>query len=258
MMKTALLVIVAVVLGLSSEAGAVPMMSKLDDVVKASTEVVIASFVAPSSPMTASGYDLVVERALRGTTAPRSKLRVKAAYGGHAFFANGTRLVAFVDKTGTLMYAATVAVGTTLEDGVLRLAGFNDGNSHSVLPGVLTLEQLESLVAKGTAPAWTFRGAVLVDSPSGVTPSKIEVTAQAPSNRITGMPAMVGFAAPTVSVGAGLGTDAAIAWKRGANVFALYGEVRGKNADGSIAVVWKPIRVLTEAELRAYLVDPKR
>jgi hypothetical protein len=257
-----LLLIFTLLLGWSSEAGAVPTISKLDDVVKMSTDVVIASFVASPDPIKATNYDLVVERALRGAAVPKRTLRVKAAYGGHAFFPTGTRLVAFMDRTGTFHWAATLAAGTTLEDGVLRVVGFNDGNSHSVLPGILTLEQLEALIGKGTAPSWTFRGKVLVASPTGIVPSTIEITAEAPSNRVTGMPAMAGFSAAAVSVGGGSpGSDAGIVWKRSAtNVFALYAEIKGKNADGSIAVVWKPLRpaMPTEAELRTYLADPRR
>jgi hypothetical protein len=38
-------------------------------------------------------------------------------------------------------------------------------------------------------------------------------------------------------------------------VFVLVAEVKGRNADGSIAVIWKPLTLRMEAELRAYLAD---
>jgi hypothetical protein len=187
-------------------------------------------------------------------------IRVKASPEGHAYFPNGTRLVAFIDASGAWTASATLAAGPSLEDGVLRVAGFYDFNAHLVTPGVLTLDQLEAYVTKGTRPAWTFRGKILLATPSGLSPSTFEVTAQAPSNVVTGMPPVAGFPAPTVEVGAWQGTDVTVTWDRNlTRPLQLEGEAVGKNADGSIAVLYRTSYpgLLTEAELRRYVADPK-
>jgi hypothetical protein len=129
-----------------------------------------------------------------------------------------------------------------------------------VTPGVLTLDQLEAYVTTGTRPAWTFRGKILLAGPSGLSPSTFEVTARAPSNVVTGMPPVAGFAAPTVEVGAWQGTDVTVTWDRNlTRPLQLEGEAVGKNPDGSIAVLYRTSYpgLLTEAELRRYLADPK-
>jgi hypothetical protein len=79
------------------------MHSTLDSIVKSSPTIVIAKFVAPKAPAdAATSYELVVERALRGSV-PKGRLRVKPSPDGHAYFAAGTRVVAFVNGCGSFM-----------------------------------------------------------------------------------------------------------------------------------------------------------
>lgn len=236
-----------------------PMVTTLDSVVKGAKHVWIASFLAPPAGSNTLDYDLVVERVLRGSAAPKSTMRVKAA-NGHAYFKNGTRIVAFVDGSGSWTAYAKEFAGPSLEDGVLRVEGFYDFNAHLVTPGVMTLAQLEAFVVKGTPLAWTFRGKILLASPTGLAPSSIDVSAQAPSNVVTGMPAFSGFPSPTVHVGSWMGTDATVEWNRTlGRPLVLEASAIGKNPDGSIAVEWRTSypTLLTEAEFKKYLADPK-
>lgn len=242
-----------------SRVDAKPSSSTLADIDAAATTVAIVTFAGPTTP-NAPAYDLTVDRVIRGVGAPGSKLHVKAAPWGHAHMNPGDRVVAFVDASGTWLAFANNVVGPSLENGVLHLEGFDDFDAHLVTPGFVTLAQLEGLVARHVPLAWTFHGKLLLPTASGLAPSSIEISAQAPSNVVTGMPPTAGFPSPTVAVGTWPDTLVTVDWSRNlSRPLALRGVPVGKNADGSIEVTFRleyP-ELLSEADLRKYVADPK-
>src|SRR5262245_52471426 len=151
---------ITLLVGLAGAVEARPKLSQLDDIVQRSTTIVIARFAPPSDPGRATAYELVVERSLRGSV-PHGLLRVLPSLDGHADFTKETRLVAFIDGTNHWIAYGVAAAGPSLEDGVLRLSGFNDENAHLVTPGVVTLAPLEARIVRDTPLSWTFRGPVL-------------------------------------------------------------------------------------------------
>ncbi len=252
----------AVIFGLAAlsptAARAEPSLSTLSAIERGSTLVAIVRFAGPAIPR-ATGYDFVVERALRGSATPSATIHVNRSPDGHAYLSPGTRVVAFVDASGTWNAYASVLAGPSLEDGVLRLQGFDDFDAHLVTPGVMTLAQLEASV-RGAPVAWTFRGKVLLATPSGLAPSSIEVTARAPSNAVAGMPRIAGFPSPTVAVDSWGDPAVSITWNRDlGRPLVLEGTPVGKNADGSIAVEYRASYpgLLTEADFRRYLGDAR-
>lgn len=259
------LLLLPLALGLVNVAGertshAELMVTSWADLDAASKSVVIARLAKVVGPAAApTAYELTVERALRG--AATGTIVVRPSADGHAHFAVGTRLVAFVNGSSEWRAAASLesGTGTSLEDGVLRVEGFYDFDGHWISPGVMTLPMLESYL-KGTTPTWTFRGKVKVGGSTA--PSTIEVVATSAggTSTVTGMPPMAGFPAPAVHVGPWMGNAVEVDWQRDlGRPLALVGTATGKNADGSIAVEWRPSYpgTLTEADFRRYLADPK-
>lgn len=110
-------------------AGAKPRVSQLEDVLNESTTIVIATFPA-KKPDPSGRYTLLVERSLRGDAKPGA-LAVEA-WGGNPRSAAGARVVAFINQYGGWAAYASALAGQTLEDGVLRIEGFNDLNAHFV------------------------------------------------------------------------------------------------------------------------------
>jgi hypothetical protein len=238
------------------------MFAELATVVKDAKTIVIARYHRPPDPFTATAYELLVERPLRGGVRPGAILRVAPSPDGHAAFADGTRVVAFVDAKSQWIAAATAAPGTgaTLETSVLHIAGFFDENASLVSPSTVTLGQLVPFLTTGKPMTWTFTGPILVGTPHGFAPSALVVTAEVPSNRVAGIEAH-GFPKPGVVVGAGMGSDAAIVWQQElSRPLVLDGVATGIAADGSITVAWTPEYppLATEADLRAYVADPKK
>ena len=236
---------------------AITPLSGLDATSKTIVIARVTKAFGPAYP--ATGWELSVERTLRGAVAPATTVIVRPAASGHAHFPVGTRLVAFIDGSTSWVAAATVAAGPSLEDGVLRLDGFSDFDAHWITPGVMTLAMLESYL-KGTALSWTFRGKLELAGAAGPTASTIDITTTgaAASWSVSGLPALAGFPAPTVHPGPWMGNDLEIEWERGlSRPLTIVGEVAGKNPDGSIAMRYRldEPRALTEADFRKYAGD---
>jgi hypothetical protein len=201
-------------------------------------------------------YTLAVERALRGAV-KRGHLVVKRSPEGAAKLPVGSRTIAFVNARGEWVAAGTAFTGTRLEDGVIRLAGFNDTGEHRITQGVVTLAEIERAIVKGTPMAWTFRGPIRVASPKGVVSTSFQLVAWLPSGDVNGVPNLVDFGAPTIAVGTS--HDVEVTWNspRHDRPLAIAGDVIGLNPDGSIAVRFRLIQpeVMTEPELAKYLAD---
>jgi hypothetical protein len=232
----------------ASPARAVPMLVQLADVLKADT-IVIAKVHGSS----ASGVDLDVERALRGTAAGAFHATMPTS-GAASPWAVGTRLVAFVSH-GVWTTAAIAPVGT-LETSVLRFEALPVCcDATGISPAIATLAQIEAAV-RGSALAWTFRGNLEL----GGARSTIDIEALAPSNVVRGLPAMAGYAAPTVQVGYGAKGAVVITWNvstRRAAPLRIVGDATGKNADGSIAITYRVIEpsVMNERDFRRFVAD---
>ena len=237
----------------SSPARAIPMLFQLADILKSDT-IVIAKVHGGS----ASGADLDVERALRGTASGALHVRMPTA-GAAVPYPIGTRLVAFV--SGGVWTTAALSSSGTLETSVLQLDPLPVCcDAASVSPAVATLAQIESAV-RGSALAWTFRGNLELTSASGPARSTIDIEALAPSNAVRGLPAMAGYAAPTVQVGYRTKDAVMITWNaahRPSGPLRIVGEATGKNPDGTIAVTFRvtlPAGV-SERDFRRFVSDP--
>lgn len=234
-------------------------ITPLDSLNTSSKTIVIArvtKVIGPAYP--ATGWELTVERTLRGSVTPGT-IVVRPAASGHAHYAVGTRLVAFIDGSTSWIAAATVSAGPSLEDGVLHLDGFSDFDAHWITPGVMTLAMLESYL-KGTALSWTFRGKLDLAGAAGPTPSSIDITTtgSGASWTVGGLPTLAGFPAPAVHAGPWMGNDLEIDWERSlGRPLTIVGEATGKNPDGSIAMRYRldEPRALTEADFRKYAGD---
>jgi hypothetical protein len=88
-----------------------------------------------------------IDRVIRGT-ASRGPLAVKESPDGH-IMGDGQRVIAFIDGSGALRWIGTLVAGASLETGVIELKGFFDFNAHLVHPGLMTLAQLQTLLATG-------------------------------------------------------------------------------------------------------------
>jgi hypothetical protein len=114
-------------------------------------------------------------------------------------------------------------------------------------------------MAKKVPLAWTFCGKLLLPTSKGLQPSSIAITARAPANAVSGLPAVAGFPVPTVHVGAGYSDDLRVDYQTTlGRPLRLVATVTGKNADGSIAVSYRLDEppILREADLRRYLSTP--
>jgi hypothetical protein len=253
--------IVLAILGCAAGAEAKPMHTPLDAILKTATTIVIAKLEPiAGKPHEATSYTLTVERALRGTAKP-GPLVVKPSRHGHAYLAAGTRVLAFIDAKSEWLAFGVAFAGPSLEDGVIRLAGFYDHNAHLVSPGVVTLSELEGLVAKGTPMKWRFKGPVMVASKTGLVASKIQLTADLQTGTVTGWPTLAGFPAkPVMYVGSWEGRDLSITYRAASDrPLELEARALGKLLDGTIAVelhVREP-DALTEADLMRYVGDAK-
>jgi hypothetical protein len=253
-----LLAVAVVLVGVPRGAGALMMDSTFESVLESAQTIVIAKYSSPSNGNSIETYELRVERTLRGVH--RSRLKVKPSPNGRPPFADGTRVVAFIDATNRWIFYATEVAGSDLEHGVLEVRGFRDFNVHVVTPGVMTLAQLEAHLATGAPMSWTFRGSVMVLSPRGLVRSGIEIVATVPGDRVVGTTAIASSPKPTISVGDGLSSAVDITWAREVDhSLALEGVATGKAPDGAITVQYRLRDVsLTEAQLRAYLADARR
>ncbi len=99
-----------------------------------------------AGPNNTAVITLDVEKTIRGTA--RGPMTVKDSPDGHVSIDN-ERVVAFVDGSGALRWVGRLVAGASLETGVIALSGFYDFNAHLVRPGIVTLAQLQTLLATG-------------------------------------------------------------------------------------------------------------
>ncbi len=241
-----------------SSARAEPMLTSYDDVIAASTDVVIATFLGPVGGVPAheaTHYRLRVERALRGNLS--GVIRVTPG-DGHASFPRGTRLVAFL-QNGSFRFVGTATEGRRLEDGAIHLSGFYDFNAHIVSPGMTTIDALTDRLAGRTATV-RYRGPLLALSDDGLrrvrTPWTVNVTlhdGRAPV--VTGLPVR-GFPAPSVGQG-GLYGELTISYR---SSWPRPLQVRGHAVGRSQGIVEMEFWVVEPdlfrvADLRRYMTD---
>jgi hypothetical protein len=235
---------VIAVLFATAPARAIPMLTQLADVLKSDTIV-----VAKVHGSSASGVDLDVERALRGTASGALHVTTPTA-GMAAPYPTGTRLVAFV--SGGVWTVAALASGGTLETSVLHLEALPVCcDANSVSPAIATLTQIEGAM-RGVAPAWTFRGNLEMAGAR----STFDIEVLAPSNVVRGLPVMAGYAAPSVQVGWSMKGAVMITYSRPASgPLRIVGEATGKNPDGSIAVTYRVTEPagMTERDFRHFV-----
>lgn len=252
-------VCVAVVCSLApSLAQAEPMVTPFDEVISSSTDVVIATFHGPvggESGLEALGYELRVERALRGNLRGRV---VVTPGDGQAHFPNGTRLVAFL-RHGSFRFVGVGTEGHRLEDGAVHVSGFYDFNAHLVTPGLTTIDALVDRLA-GRVSTVRYVGPLLALSDDGrrrvPTPWTVDVTlrdGQAPVVR--GLPVR-GLPAPTVGQGGLYGEltiDYRSSWPR---PLRIEGRATGRR-NGTVQMEFWVVQpnVFRVADLRRYMTD---
>lgn len=252
-----LVLLVWLVVVAASPVAAKPMSTRIDDLLKQSTTIVIAKLGAVAGkPHEATSYTLEVERALRGSV-KQGRLVVQPSPDGHAYMPAGTRLLAFVNAKREWIAFGVAFAGPSLEDGVIRLAGFYDFNAHLVAPGVVTLPELERLIVQGTPMKWTFKGPVMVASKTGLVASKLELTVDVQTGTVKGHGKL--GKPSSVSVGSWEGSDLMVTWQLDRRRFELEAEATGKNRDGSIAAQFRLREpgILTEADLLRFIDQPK-
>jgi len=229
-----------------SPARAVPMLVQLVDVLKSDTIV-----IAKVHGVTASGVDLDVERAIRGTASGSFHATMPTA-GAASPYAVGTRLVAFV--SGGVWTTAALASSGTLETDVLRFEALPVCcDATGISPAIATLAQIESAV-RGSPLAWTFRGNLEL----GGARSTIDIEVLAPSNVVRGLPTMTGWTPPAVQVGYGTKGAVMLTWNvttRRSGPLRIVGDATGKNADGSIAVTYRVMdpAITNERDFRRFV-----
>ncbi len=252
-------IFVAVLCSLApSLAHARPMVTPFDEVISSSTDVVVASFNGPiggGSALQAAGYELRVERALRGGL---SGTIVVTPGDGQASFPVGTRLVAFL-RNGSFRFVGTATEGHRLEDGAVHVAGFYDFNAHIVTPGMTTIDALVDRLA-GRASTVRYVGPLLALSDDGqrrvTTPWTVSVTlrdGQAPV--VNGLPVR-GLPAPTVGQGGIFGEfsiDYRSSWPR---PLQIEGRAVGRQ-NGAVQMEFWVVEpnLLRVSDLRRYLND---
>ena len=286
---TALLAAAAVALafaaGAPRDAAAKPMSITLAGLRTAAVTVVIARLVGPApdrgvivvpgGPPPAAGtfrdaprYRLEVERTLRGSAKP-GPYDVLRSPDGMPSVPVGERVLAFVDGDGRWRWAGTLALGTRLEDGLLRLAGFYDWNAYLVSPALLTLPQLEKFLAGGGLE-WSFTGKLHFPAKGAGAPVasaialsfRVSGDAGRGAAKIDGMPALAGFTTtPEVSVSPGWDPDVTVVWSpTSERPLEIDGKIVGVDAaTGRLeAVFWldEP-EVLTEPLFRTYVASRK-
>ncbi len=257
-MSAARAVAIAAAMAVSAIASAHPMATSLDDVIKTSPDVVVATFVGPAHPGTESlAVKLHVESALRGK---KSGDLVVTTAGGHVYFKPGTRVVAFLSKTGEWQFSGEAPDGLTLDDAI-QLRGFYDFDAHLVAPSLVTFGQLRDRFA-GKPIAWHFEGPLEVLSNDGA--KVIDSPWTLSVNGTENLPATVlGFTAvdvppPQLSVG-GWDASVSVSWNRGwPRPLVILGKVTGHRDDVLLVKFRLAMPDLFHtADIARYLVDPK-
>lgn len=151
-----------------------PMHTPLHEVLANSPTIAIAK-LTKAAPLDKLGpFEFEVERVIRG----------KRAKGKHAFGPGGgrvdvrvgQRVIIFISASDEVQYVAEPPVGAKLEEAALMMRGFYDFNAHLVTPAVLTLTQIEALLA-GKPLHYKVEGPIQVIDPKlGVIDSKHKLT----------------------------------------------------------------------------------
>ena len=250
-----------------------PEFSRLHDILARTTTLVIAKREGGSQQdgTARARYNLRVERTLRGTARPGTRLTPEAPGGpvGQA----GERLIAFLDARNTWIATATLLGGPSLEAGTLRVDGVSTGDAHHLEPGVVTFTEFEGHVTQNQPMLPVFRGKLLLASPTpaavpdgaDLVPSSMELTATSAlcSNFacIKGLPPLQGFPSPMLLThNWSNSVELTIAYRDGSpRPLVFSGRVTGKHADGHIAAEFWLSRpaFLDEASLHRYLTEPK-
>ncbi len=144
---------------LLSLASAQPMSSSLMDVLSECEDVVVARMIPGDYPEMPS---LEIERAIRGNLS--GVVQPKKGLGYPALLTD-SRFVAFLCDDLEWSVVAKPVDGDNL-GGWLDVFGFYDFNAHMVDPSLLTLTQLDQLIA-GEQPLWGFSGPLVALSNDG-------------------------------------------------------------------------------------------
>jgi hypothetical protein len=148
LLRRLLTVLVALgVLSLAPVVRGAPMYTDFPTIRASATVVVLGTVHQTLGPNNTALVSVDVDKVIRGSV-PLGKMSVKESPDGHITVDN-ERVVAFVDGSGALRWIGKLLAGPSLETGVIHLEGFFDFNAHIVRPGVVTLPELQKLLATG-------------------------------------------------------------------------------------------------------------
>jgi hypothetical protein len=206
---------------------------------------------------------LAVQQVLRGDLKPGAH---EVGFEDFPFVAANQELVAFLDDQNVWRFAATPVAGArTVDRAVLKLRGFYDYNAYVVVPGVVTLGQLQAYL-KGQALTYHFRGDLYfpqhgeADWKAGTITLTGSYEAVTENTTVTGLPKPQGFQPqPKVTVGWWGEPAIELDFTGAGRPLHLRGGVHGLDEKtGALLVRFAVTRpeVVTEADFRAYLADP--
>jgi hypothetical protein len=239
-----------------------PMATSLSRVLSA-PQVFIGTYIGPATSSGTPAYKtkshwVTVERVLRGTL---KKGRQQVARGEHGapHLQKGERFIGFIDKKGGLHWAARklsnrarsrrlrgISKSVPIERAPLMVQGFYDFNAYLVSPALLSLSMLERLLEKKKV-TYRFSGNLYFRAPKGGQPTastiKIDIamddavaggkSAAARPPFVSGMPKLVGFPKPKVTVTPGWNPTVTLSYRRSwPRPLVIYGMVTGLSASG--------------------------
>lgn len=151
-----------------------PMHTPLHEVLASSPTIAIAKLTKSAPPEALGPFEFEVERVIRGDIE-----RGKHAFGpggGRVDVRLGQRVVIFISERDEVQFVAEPPVGAKLEGAALMMRGFYDFNAHLVTPSVLTLAQIEALIA-GKSLHYKVEGPIqVIDPKRGVVDSGRELS----------------------------------------------------------------------------------
>jgi hypothetical protein len=142
-----LVLLVVAFVAIAPGVGAAPMYTDFATIRTSATTIVLGTVHQIAGPNGTAAITVDVDKVIRGTAA-RGPLSVKESPDGHCTV-DAERVVAFVDGNGALRWVGKLIAGASLETGVIQLQGFFDFNAHMVHPGLMTLAQMQTLLATG-------------------------------------------------------------------------------------------------------------
>lgn len=173
--------------------------------------------------------------------------------------------VAFLDEDKVIQFMGTPVKGDKVSDGLLRLNGARGLFAHFVTPGMATLEQVKTYLAKGTL-LYRFQGEIFfpqLGKPAWKA-STIAVTgtydAVMGKTEVTGLPKLSDFGEPHAYIAYWHDEGIEVAWRgEKKRTLALYGKLGAIDAKtGTMRVLFvlaQPL-LLTQKAFEEFVADP--